>query len=915
MKKLTLMLVTIIISFCSISQTPQAFKYQAVVRDNAGEIIANQEVSFRISIRDVSTAGTIIYQETHSVTTNDFGLAILEVGNGDPPIIGNIADIDWGTNPKFLEVELDPANGSSYVSMGTTQLLAVPYSLYAESTGDTSRWKKNNDDLYYNNGSVGIGTDNPNSWAKLDVRGNFSVDGDAYINHLDATESVLDLFNTISDWELVAASDNNRFDIRKWGGVPALSISDNNFIGIGTTTPLAALHVEDRIRVGEDPTAPPVYGELYHEGGGSGFIINANAGGGGWADLYMQTNGITKMFIESNGNVGIGTTTPLSKLHIENVDISLQGSDIPNEHLTIESSDAGLGLYSSNGGGYGSVLCLGEVVSGTLNNKWSIFRTTSVYSGHENQLRFSYGTDPSYAVNPTVLTLDEGGSVGIGTNTPDESALLDLNSNSKGMLIPRMTQAEIAAITNPADGLQAYNIDDGKMYIYVFTDNKWKEVQYGTGEILPSASYTIGTGGSCANTTVNGNYYEGVPLAASNTVTLDATVTAIGTWSITTNTLNGYSFSGSGTFATTGTVQVTLDGIGTPATVQTDNFTATANAGGGTCTFSVTVAIVNYTIGTGGSCVNTTVNGNYYEGVALDGANTVSLDASVTSPGPWSITTNILNGYSFSGSGTFITTGTVQVTLYGSGTPITAQTDNFTVSASSGGGSCIFLVTVATIPSCPTIIIDIDGNTYNIVQIDYRCWMKENLKTTTYQNGTPIPNVTDPDEWGDLTSGAYVWYDNDISWKGPYGALYNWYAVDDPNGLCPTGWHVPSDDEWTILTDFIGGTSSPHGTKLKSCRQVNSPFGGGCITTEHPRWNEYWLYNGTDYYGFSGLPGGARSGNGTFYGIGGGGVWWSSTESSSSGAWSRILGCYDGDVTVGYYDKQYGFSVRCLRDN
>ena len=92
-------------------------------------------------------------------------------------------------------------------------------------------------------------------------------------------------------------------------------------------------------------------------------------------------------------------------------------------------------------------------------------------------------------------------------------------------------------------------------------------------------------------------------------------------------------------------------------------------------------------------------------------------------------------------------------------------------------------------------VTDIDGNIYNAVQIGGRCWMKENLKTTTYNNGTPIPNVTDPGGWGNLTSGAYVWYDNDISWKDKYGALYNWFTTVDLNGLCPTGWHVPTNDE------------------------------------------------------------------------------------------------------------------------
>jgi uncharacterized protein (TIGR02145 family) len=192
--------------------------------------------------------------------------------------------------------------------------------------------------------------------------------------------------------------------------------------------------------------------------------------------------------------------------------------------------------------------------------------------------------------------------------------------------------------------------------------------------------------------------------------------------------------------------------------------------------------------------------------------------------------------------------------------------------------------------------------------------MKENLKTTTYRNGTSIPNVTDNNAWLNLTSGAYAWYDNDISWKDKYGALYNWYATVDTNGLCPTGWHVPTYDEWTALTDYIGGTGSPHGNELKSCRQVNSPLGGDCNTTDHPRWNEYSYDYGTDDYGFSGLPGGLRLIDGTFHNMGLQGLWWSSTETSGFG---RYLYLYysNGKITTHLYDsKRKGRSVRCLRD-
>ncbi|MBL7906682.1 MAG: hypothetical protein JNL22_16800 [Bacteroidales bacterium] len=223
----------------------------------------------------------------------------------------------------------------------------------------------------------------------------------------------------------------------------------------------------------------------------------------------------------------------------------------------------------------------------------------------------------------------------------------------------------------------------------------------------------------------------------------------------------------------------------------------------------------------------------------------------------------------------------------------------------------------APCPGMPTVT-DIDGNQYNTVLIGSQCWMKENLKTTTYRNGTAIPNVTDGNLWCDLTTGAYAWYYNEISWKNRYGALYNWYTTVDPNGLCPTGWHVPTDDEWTALTDYIGGTGEPHGSELKSCKQVNSPIGGDCNTNEHPRWTDYIIYNdnyGTDDYGFSGLPGGTREiVYGYFQGMGDVGNWWSSSENSSSYPWYRCLPINKGVVCVATFNKEDGFSVRCLRD-
>ena len=269
MKKINLTMVMIIIAITVLAQAPQAFKYQAVVRDNAGNVLVNQNVTFRFSILEGSASGTVIFLETHEAITNEFGLVNLEIGTGEPEI-GSLAEIDWSTGEKFLEVELDPTGGYIFTSMGTTQLLSVPYSLYSEATGDTTRWRKNNDDLYFTNGSVGIGTDNPGSWAKLKVKGNLTVDdGNAVIRHTDATESGLNIYNTISDWELIAASDNNRFDIRKWGGIPALSISENNYIGIGTTDPKTRFEVNALLRLTPSLIADPcdldLEGSIYYD--------------------------------------------------------------------------------------------------------------------------------------------------------------------------------------------------------------------------------------------------------------------------------------------------------------------------------------------------------------------------------------------------------------------------------------------------------------------------------------------------------------------------------------------------------------------------------------------------------------------------------------------------------------------------
>ena len=208
-------------------------------------------------------------------------------------------------------------------------------------------------------------------------------------------------------------------------------------------------------------------------------------------------------------------------------------------------------------------------------------------------------------------------------------------------------------------------------------------------------------------------------------------------------------------------------------------------------------------------------------------------------------------------------------------------------------GNSVSFATANTPP--PGTVTDYDGNVYNVISIGSQFWLMQNLKTTHYKNGTSIPNVTNNTTWAGLTTGAYCDYDNTPANSATYGRIYNWYAVNTGN-LCPTGWHVPTDAEWTTLTNYLGGESIAGG-KLKATTLWNSPNAGA-----------------TNSSGFTAFPGGGRASNGPYSYVGYFGFWWSSTESNTASAWRRTMGYGGSSVDRLDLGNTYGFSVRCLRD-
>jgi len=230
-------------------------------------------------------------------------------------------------------------------------------------------------------------------------------------------------------------------------------------------------------------------------------------------------------------------------------------------------------------------------------------------------------------------------------------------------------------------------------------------------------------------------------------------------------------------------------------------------------------------------------------------------------------------------------------------TPTSAN--QYSASISVNNNSAENSVDVSLNAEGTTTITDIDGNIYEIIRIGSQWWMAENLRVARYRNGDAIPNVADANAWPNLTTGAYCNYDNSETNFVTYGRLYNWYAANDSRGIAPAGWHIPSDAEWQTLTDYLGGNDIAGG-KMKEAGTM------------------HWIapnIGATNESGFSGLPGGSRTPSQIGYRyIGSLAHFWSLTEVSGDNVLYRPLASentYAGANTVA---KQYGFSIRCIKD-
>lgn len=416
MKKFRLISAMLITAASLSAQPPQGFNYQAVVRNASSDLISNQNVGFRTSIREGTSSGTIVYQETHTAITNQFGLATLIIGGGNP-VIGDFGDIEWFYGTKFLEVECDPLGGTAYIAMGTAPLMSVPFAFYTHKSAD-SYWDKVAYNLYYNSGSIGIGTSTPVN-AKLQIEGTGAYDAMFRLNNLGTNGAAFFMGSTNSAWG--GGTNQNLFVMGH--GAPSSANIDMTFapsgsVGIGTTSPGARLHIAGdqwpnsymyiQSNAGQDAGI-----RLYEGTTAKWHLFNSSTLGG---LMVYNTNGQTAFFASQvNSNVGIGTTDPEVALKVATYSQFNPGDvgDNRKGSILLSLSGGSTGLYQ-----YGPAIAFSGINTSRRRAAIAAIQTSSD-SDHIGLAFFTHaGSTTSNDEIAQMMVIQHNGYVGIGTSSP-----------------------------------------------------------------------------------------------------------------------------------------------------------------------------------------------------------------------------------------------------------------------------------------------------------------------------------------------------------------------------------------------------------------------------------------------------------------------------------------------------------------
>ncbi len=372
LKQLLLTGIAVLLCTTMYAQAPQKFNYQAVARNN-NVIIANTVVGIRIDIKDAQN-GTILYQEVQGPTTNEFGIFSIEIGNG-AVFIGSFSAIDWKSGSKWLEVEMDPIGGSNYISMGTSELLSVPYALQADHSLDS--WVKNGNYIYNPNANnVGINTTSPDK--SLSVGGGMDIDKFGQSDGSDGTANVA-LLNGLTfsggSGEGIASNrmntNPNQYGIDIYtNNLKRASITNDGKFGIGTTVPDKSFSLVGGMDIdiyGASDGSVGAGNNALRNGinfgsatSGEGIASNRNGANSNQFGIDFYTNFDRQLSITNTGNVGIGTATPTAKLDVRG-DINLNG------RVTTDATTDAFGTSNMIPVAYGVISGGGNIISSSRN--------------------------------------------------------------------------------------------------------------------------------------------------------------------------------------------------------------------------------------------------------------------------------------------------------------------------------------------------------------------------------------------------------------------------------------------------------------------------------------------------------------------------------------------------------------------
>ncbi len=395
MKVLIFIISLLSISVVSYAQAPQSFNYQGVARDGSGSAIVSAQISLRIAIIRTPGLGTEVYKETHSVQTSSTGVFSVQVGRGTIQN-GTFEDIDWGAGEYNVQIELDPAGGSNFTLMGASQLLSVPYALFAANdSGNMDFWKENNKGIHFNEGNVGIGTSNPD--VKLTIEGDDPVlEGRNYIRLYNKS-----LSNRSNVYISLSAGDDE----------------NQTFLNHSSET-----YDIDGFKYAD-------FGQLENRGGGLNYVAYDHAGIHRFftGRESINNNPIERMRLSSNGHLGIGTIDPISKLTIEGDDPLLEArnyirlynkslSPRSNVYISLSAGDDEFSTYLNHNSETYDIDGFQYADFGQLENRGGGLNL--VAHNDLGVLRFFTAHDPVTNYPLERMRLSNDGNFGIGSTTP-----------------------------------------------------------------------------------------------------------------------------------------------------------------------------------------------------------------------------------------------------------------------------------------------------------------------------------------------------------------------------------------------------------------------------------------------------------------------------------------------------------------